>query len=222
MVYERSWNDDEIRDYIINHIKKSVENDAGVAIKAYWDDYMTTKEGKGYFAVPRMLFPEIDGLGSYITGKPKATGLNIKTYLTQIMGKLDKKYSIYASFIVFIFRNGLLHQHAPKQYKYMHREIGWGFVIGSPNNPIEVQRKFHLIFNGNTLMIDMNVFYYDLVLSIELAVEIIISEYKESFERSVKEQFKPLYKTSLLKNVRKYDKSRRYIYPVDFEFLKKI
>ena len=121
--------DEQIKDYLINHIKQSIINDVGGAFPGWSSQLQNKGVASGFFAVPRMLFPEIDGLGSYITGNPKSTGLNIKTYLAEVLSKVNPKYKVYASFIVFIYRHGLLHQHDPKRFKYKNKEIGWELLM---------------------------------------------------------------------------------------------
>ncbi|MGA2911450.1 MAG: hypothetical protein ABSE17_02305 [Candidatus Levyibacteriota bacterium] len=203
--------DAQIKSYL-DTIKNSIEGDVGKALPVY------SSIPCGFFAVPRLLFPEIDGLGSYLTGKPEATVENITTYLRLILSKLDARYSKYAVFITFVYRHGLLHQHAPKNFEYKKKDISWMFNINNPNNPIDVQREFHLRFEHNFLQIDMNVFYKDVVDSIDLAYEEIIKSYKEKFDRSVFIQASPLNKTNILKR-KQYAK---FIKNSDFTFFKKI
>lgn len=200
-----NWTNKNIEDYLLNHIKKSIENDAGLAIDAYMQDLFNKKngEGKGFFAVPRLLFPEIDGLGSYLTGKPKETVLNIKTYLTDILSQLDSRYADYAAYIALIYRHGLLHQHDPKKFKFKKVEIGWWLSVNSQNLPIDIQRKDHLCFFQNCLMLNMTVFYQDTLNSVDIALKEIISKHRIEFQKSYKEQHKFLTKTFFLKKYRK-------------------
>jgi hypothetical protein len=186
------WTDERIKSYLVDHIKRSIQNDAGIAINAYWKDWDKTKEGKGFFAIPRLLFPEIDGLGSYITGNSGSTTENITQYFKTIMSKIDKRYDAFAAFIAVIYRHGLLHQHSPKNCVLDGENYGWQFAINSPNNPIEVQRKFHLAFHRNVLLLDMNVFFKDVVDSVDLAVEEIISNHRQEFIKSINEQNEPI------------------------------
>ncbi len=209
--------DDEIKNYLLNDIKQSIINDCGTALEAYWEKFSKDKISVGFFAIPRLLFPEIDGLGSYITGKPMCTGLNIKTYLEKVMSQIDQRYLTFSSFIAFIYRNGLLHHHQPKRFRYKGKELGWWFSIVSPNNPIDVQRKYHLIINNDTLMFDMKVFYTDVINSIDLALNIILNNTKDKFQEAYKIQNKPLTKHSLLRNKKR--NGCRYIYPRDFKFV---
>ncbi|MDA2936574.1 hypothetical protein MYX06_05135, partial [Patescibacteria group bacterium AH-259-L05] len=173
---KQNYSDEQIKDYLVNHIKQSIENDVGIAIKGYMKSFFDNGPHAGFFAVPRMLFPEIDGLGSYITGKPLYTGLNIKIYLSEVMSKIDVRYKDYAGFIVLIYRNGLLHQHSPKKFKFKRKEISWQF--GVSNVPVDIQRRNHLTIQNNTLKIDMNIFYNDVINSVDILVKMILDGYR--------------------------------------------
>ncbi len=204
--------DIQIRNYLINHIKQSIINDVGGAMLGWSSQIHQNGMIAGFYAVPRMIFPEIDGLGSFITGNPHSTGLNIKTYLSEIMGAKNPKYKRVAAFMVFVYRHGLLHQHEPKWFSYRKKVIGLQFTIGNQNNPREVQASNHLIFKENVLNLDANNFYYDVVDSIDGFAEDIITKYRSSFEKSIKEQAKPLTKTELLRK-------NNYLSEQDFSFL---
>jgi len=209
------WTDDQIKDYLINHIQQSIKNDVGIAIDAYWKDWSNNKEqaGKGFFAIPRLLFPEIDGLGSYSTGKNKNnTFKNITFYFKNVMSKIDDRYAKFSSFITLIYRHGLLHQHTPKRIiNNQGVEFGWWFAINSPNNPLEVQRKYHLRIKDQTLMIDMNVFCQDVVKSVEIATKMILKKYRQEFQESINEQNRLIPLTEILK--------RNDIVKQDFSFM---
>lgn len=215
------WTNETIQNYLINHIKKSIQNDVGLAIDAYMKDFFDNKNGdtKGFFAIPRLLFPEIDGLGSYITGNPRSTVLNIKTYLTDIMSQIDMRYGEYAAYIALIYRHGLLHQHEPKRFKSKGKEVGWMLWLGSTNLPVDVQRKNnHLQFAGNHLMLDTTLFYKDTLDSVDIAADEILKKYKKQFIKSYKEQLKFLTKSFLLK---KYS-GKSVLNKNDFKFIKNI
>ncbi len=200
----------------LDDIKDMISNEVGVAIKAYWDKYEKDNKMMGYFSVLRMLFPEIDGLGSYLTGNPMTTGYNIKTYLQKIMSKIDDRYSKFAGFIALIHRNGLMHQHSPKQFMYKKRRIGWELNFHNGGNDQD-----HLYFRNDILIINLNLFFEDLVNSIDILKTLIKNEYCKTFMNSITIQREYLTKYSILKSQRKIkNKNRRYIYPKDLEFIK--
>lgn len=201
------YTNEDIRKHL-DLIKQSIKDDVGSVLSVY------SGKMSGFFAVPRLLFPEIDGLGSFITGKPGQTVENIITYLKLVLSQIDPRYAKYAVFITFVYRHGLLHQHTPKIFEYRKKDIGWMFNISHTNNPLEVQREFHLRFGSDFLQLDMNVFYQDTVDSIDKLYEIIIKSYRQQFSQAVNQQSAPLNKTSILKNKR----YNHFIKPSDFTF----
>lgn len=211
------FTDNQIKNYIINNIKQSIINDVGGALLGWSSQIHEKGQVAGFYAIPRMLFPEIDGLGSYMTGNPHSTGLNIKTYLSEVMGSKKPRYKEVAAFMVFVYRHGLLHQHEPKWFSYKKKVIGLQFTIGNQNNPREIQASSHLVFIKDVLILDANTFYYDVVDSIDDFANDVISKYRKTFEMSIDIQSKPLTKTELL-----YKRANRYISEKDFDFLKTI
>jgi len=117
------------------------------------------------------------------------------------MSKIDDKYSVYAKFISKIYRHGLLHQHEPKNCKYQGRDAAWSFVVSNPNNPIEIQHKYHLVENQITfdksiqnppfvLQTDMTLFYKDVVDSIDRMKQESKTTYRKTFDKARNEQLK--------------------------------
>lgn len=175
----KKLSDKDIKNYLLR-IKKSIHEDVGTAIDAYWDKFAKDNECYGSLSVPRMLFPEIDGLGSYLTGDPKVTSLNIKLYLQEIMSQIDKRYKDYAAFIVLIFRHGLLHQHSPKRFKFRNRKLGWEIHFSQMRI-----RENHLVIKDEMLNLEMTVFFDDILESIDLFIPLVLSNYRETFLKSV-------------------------------------
>lgn len=204
-----SYTDNQIRKHL-DDIKKSIEGDVGTVLPVY------AANMAGFFAIPRLLFPEIDGLGSFITGNPRATTENITIYLKLVMSKIDPRYAKYAAFITFVYRHGLLHQHTPKKFEYRKKDIGWMFNISHTNNPLDIQRKFHLHFVNNTLQLDMNVFYQDTFDSIDKLYEMLTKSYKEQFAKAISQQSTPLNKTNIL------NRNKKFIKASDFNFFKEL
>lgn len=193
--------DDGYIDDLFSNIKNSIINDVGLAINAYCSEHHHGNITSGFFAIPRLLLPEIDGMGAYITGNAGSTASNIENYLQKVMSKIDTRYSLYSKFISKIYRHGLLHQHEPKNCKYQGRDAGWSFMVSNPNNPIGVQRKYHLIENPIKfdksvldppfiLQSDMTLFYKDVVNSIEIMKKETKTTYRKTFYKARNEQLK--------------------------------
>lgn len=202
--------DDSYIDDLFGSIKTSVVNDVGVALRGYCNEHKEGRITSGFFAVPRMLFPEIDGMGAYITGDARNTSGNIEKYLCEVMSRIDDRYSRYAKFMSTVYRHGLLHQHEPKNCMIDGRTGGWSFVISNPNNPIDFQRTRHHMVevgvfdqtqiknNPFILQTDMTVFYEDVVASIDLFVIDVKGRYRSSFENARSEQLKVCYVNGLV------------------------
>lgn len=198
-------------DWLSHEVKKSIRDDVGSALKAFY------KSGSGFFAVPRMLFPEIDGLGALLRGNKTdyGTAENIVFYLREVMSKIDKRYAEYAVFITYIFRHGLLHQHSPKKFKYGKGNYGWEFSINSGNFIGEVARRHHLIWKNKILRIDMNLFYEDVVSSIEIVTSMLKND--EAIFRKIHSAYcwqqRSLTKRGIIR------KGKHFIDKKDFSFL---
>jgi hypothetical protein len=163
-----NWDVNHIEHYLINDIKESLKIEVGTAIQAYFTVNSTGKRGGGFYSIPRLIFPEIDNLGSFLTGKPGSTGENITKYLKEIVSKIDNKYEVFAGFLVVIFRHGLLHQHGQKYFIYNNKYVSSEIRIGSIYNPIDAMRVRHLTFENDRFLIDVNVFYNDILNSIDI------------------------------------------------------
>lgn len=208
-----TWDINHIENYLINDIKESFKIEIETAIQAYFIINSTGKRGGGFYSIPRLIFPEIDNLGSFLTGTPKSTGENITRYLKEIVSKTDIRYKTFAGFLTVIFRHGLLHQHSTKYFINEDKYISSQITIGSVNNPIEVMRKNHLVFKDNRFFIDVNVFYNDILNSIDILVsEIKDGKYLDTFNQSMKIQQSPSSKKELLKKC-------SYLTEQDFIFL---
>ncbi len=85
------------KENIIKHlgaIKESLQNDIAPVIDLYMRHFLRTNEGIGLFAIPRMLFPEIDNLGSYYAGEIGNTPKNAIGFIKAYSDKLLKRKTI--------------------------------------------------------------------------------------------------------------------------------
>jgi hypothetical protein len=90
--------------------------------------------------------------------------------------------------------------------------------MSNPNNPLEVQREYHLKFIGHNLQLDMNVFYDDILKSVDILEGMIKKDYKDSFIETVTKQLLPLNKTNILRNKR----YKEFVGEEDFDFFKEV
>jgi hypothetical protein len=68
-----------------------------------------------------------------------------------------------------------------------------------------------LVFDRNNLIIDMNLFFEDVVKSIDLFIPLVTNQYKSNFEKSIKSQYKKLTVSHCMK--------RKDVKRGDFPFL---
>lgn len=202
---------------IIKHleaIKKSLQNDVEPVIDLYMKHFFKTNEGIGFFAIPRMLFPEIDNLGSYYAGEINNTAKNATSFIKAYFSKVSLEYMNKGAFIYLVYRHGLMHQHSPKLISYKKKNIGWAIHLSS--NGV-VTTHTHLKLLGKTVQIDGRQLYKDLLSALDFYISDIKSEKKnliENFIKAHKEMGKPLNKTLVLKRYKNYIKQQ------DLQFLK--
>lgn len=206
------WDFEHIKYYLETDIKPSIQAEVGVAINGYTSHNSKGLRGCGFFSIPRLLFPEIDNLGSFITGTPNTTTLNIYNYLNLIMSQIDQNYSKFALFLILIFRNGLLHTHQSKHFiDNDGKWLAYEFHLGSLNLPVDILRREHLTIetiptnNQKKIIIDFGVFYQDVISSIDIFTNDIEKKYIHTFNLAMKKQQTPLTKESIMKEYKSFD-----------------
>lgn len=190
----------------LDEVKRSLENDVGSIINVY-----IKKGDSGFFAILRLIFPEIDHLGSLYKGVNNQNEIAsaaiefMKTYFARV----NPEYSNKAAFIYIIYRHGLIHSHSPKTMLYDKQlETGWR---------ISMDGKQHLYYDGYRLSIDGPTFYNDFLKAISFYREDISNE-KEGLARNFNIGFQymlaHLNKGEMLK--------RKYCSLDDFAFLNQL
>ena len=69
------------------------------------------------FAICREVFCYVDYLGALFTGSTNNVGDRFRQYLRRVMGKVDKGYADRSHEIYQMYRNGPVHEFAPKVLK---------------------------------------------------------------------------------------------------------
>jgi hypothetical protein len=200
---------EDIVEYL-EEIQQSIKNDAGTAIDFYMDHFLKTDEGIGLFTIPRIIFPEIDNLGSYYAGTIKNTSANAINFIKDYFSKINLEYLNKGAFIYQVYRHGLMHQHIPKFVSYKNKNLGW--AIGLSNRGT---KSSHLKLWGKSVKIDGKQFYEDLLIAIDLYKEDIKSGNRKlisNFIKAHKEMITPISKTALLK--------KSYFSKKDLSFIK--
>lgn len=197
----------------LEEIKKSIKNDVDPIIDLYLDHYFKTNEEIGLFAVPRLLFPEIDNMGSYFTGKTSGSDSpeNAIMFMKEYFTRVNSEYKTKSAFIYIIYRHGLMHQHVPKFMSYKKKNIGWAIGLSSKKTISQ-----HLKLLNRTVRIDGRQFYEDLLDAIDFYIDDIQRgsvRLINNFIKAHKEIMKPLSKTEYLRR-------KKYLSKNDFIFLK--
>jgi hypothetical protein len=193
--------------YVLRDIRQSVRKDIEPVLKAYFDESQwLDKDVPGFWTLPRLLFPEIDGLARLRYGRQTDSGS--ASDLVQFMRDYfpGEEYKKVSGFVYYIFRLGLLHSHFPKQVLIDGRSYGWAVSLGQ-------KKDTELKMVGNDLMLDSVKLYNDFLAAID--------KYMEEFSDPLKEK-------ELVDNFAKAFRSihdpasvdRNYIKDSDIDFLK--
>lgn len=194
----------------LKEIKQSIVNDVGSAINLYLKHYFEKNEGIGLFAVPRMIFPEVDNLGSYYSGITYNNAENAIKFIKEYFSRVNGEYKKKGAFIYLIYRHGLMHQHTPKLMSYKRKVVGWHISLRNH----EVISN-HLKLDGKAVIIDGVQLYKDILDAIDFYISDIERGNKKLFNNFIKAHkamMKPDAKTNYL--------GRNYITQRDFNFLK--
>lgn len=157
---------------VINDIKKSIVCDVGPLFDVYLDKNnldRCTGSVQALRVIPRLLFPEIDGLGQLRYGYYGADSKYPVQFMEEYFTRPEyKKISGY--------RHGLIHSHWPKIIIIDNKAIGWQMTI-SQRDPL--LQKGHLTCPDKKkthLNISAIEFYDDFLAAID--------KYMEDFENS--------------------------------------
>jgi hypothetical protein len=93
--------------------------------------------GAAPFAINREVFCYIDHLGHLYSGKvgERQVGARFQDYLKEVMCKIDPNYGQRATVIYQMYRNGPVHEFAPKVLKNNKGQLlEWFCYTGGRNN----------------------------------------------------------------------------------------
>jgi len=196
---------------LLDEIKVSLERDAGLIIETYLDYFDKTKIGAGFYAIPRLIFPEIDNLGSYLAGNIENTSLNAIRFMKTYFSKINPDYKLKSAFIYYVYRHGLMHQHVPKFVSYKNNNVGWKIRISKPNT-----NSSHLQLHGKTIIIDGRKFFEDTLNALNEYKKDIVNNNRNVLNNLViahRIMMQPEKKSNLLR--------KKYINQTDLNFFKK-
>ncbi|MFA6466620.1 MAG: hypothetical protein WCV71_02050 [Patescibacteria group bacterium] len=190
---------------LMNEIKQSLHDDILTALDIY------SKTGTGFFAIPRLIFPEIDNLGAYMAGTTKNSPKNAIAFIKKYYAIINPEYTKKGALIYFIYRHGLMHQHVPKFVSYRKKNIGWQISLTMENT-----KSTHLMLMDKTIILEGRQLYTDTIFAIDEYIKDLQSDKKVLNNLIIAHQMmmSPINKTALLKNY------KNYIKQADLNFLK--
>lgn len=179
-------------DRILSDIKTAIETDVFPVLQP------TMREG-GYFGATRTLLCYVDILGLLLEGwdgKMKdngdkenfGTARKGKAYIKKVLSEVDDLYELNGDLFHEMYRHGTVHIHSPKKLKsreYPKRTVEWLIYKGQreeweyyENKSIKFRHLqiYELSKNRYVLPISILVFYYDVLISIDLFREMIQAE----------------------------------------------
>ena len=169
------------KNYLMNHLMRSLKNEFIPAIKAYVEDSNRTRIVKGFFGLLRIVFPTITFLGTLYKSSDESK--NAISFMEDYMRGVNPKYKYISDLIYSVYRHGLMHTQMPKMSEINGKIVGWQITYND-----EEHLKISKSKNTIIIPISPNVFFQDLVRALE--------RYINDFDDSGKN-------TELLKNFKK-------------------
>lgn len=144
----KKWSD--ANDYLLN-LRKTIYDD----IQPLLDTV-----GGAPFAINREIMCYIDHLGHLYSGKVKV-GERLKSFLKEVMLKIDKNYSQSAEEIYQMYRCGTVHEFEPKILENNKGEIlSWFCYRGERTDIISINNKKFQVKHLQTLLSDKEKRYW--------------------------------------------------------------
>lgn len=193
----------------LNEIKHSVQKDVEPILKAYLNESMwIDKDAPGFWTLPRVLFPEIDGLARLRYGRinDRGSGKDLVSFMRDYFP--GDNYKKVSGFLYYIFRLGLLHSHFPKQVLIGGATYGWAISLGNT-------AEMDLRMVNNELRLDAVKFYKDFLKAIDkYMAEINDPKMEKTLVSNFFKAFSKMFDPSLV------HEKQAYIEDSDFNFLR--
>lgn len=178
---ERDMTYREIKEYLMENIAKSWENDIAPILNGRG----------GFFVLPREFFCYCDFFGSFYVGLDVNTARSgrqvrraAETYLSDILGEIDEGYRDHRTLLYEMYRHGPVHAYLPKTLENSTdgRVISWLPYRGTreqwqylEHKAVEVRHLLPISLDENVyrMPVSIDCLYWDLLESIKKYVEII-------------------------------------------------
>ncbi|MFH1352581.1 MAG: hypothetical protein ABIH68_03290 [bacterium] len=204
-------------------ITTSVKTDIEPMLKG-WSNrkYRYGKSPPQMYAIPRIIFPEIDGLGRLRYGEKSqyGTAKNAVKFMREYFGRTSKHKEIYTAisgFLYNVYRHGLMHSNYPKKMIIYGKDRGWAISFSDA----EKDESSHLQFLGEDktqFCIDCHEFYRDFLDALD--------KYKDDFDDTKKQaellnNFNIAYPLMISAEQGQYSiKRKNILQDSDFEYFK--
>lgn len=140
---------------ILGEILESVQRDVREILKLQNEAFKKSKQVSNIWTLPRILFPEIDGIARLRYGVTGVSGKEIAEAAVKFMKHYfrDKKeYEKLAGFQYVMYRHTLLHSHYPRTLWMNHGLVNWVVTGGRIGNVAPTRsNKKNIVLDGNYL-----------------------------------------------------------------------
>lgn len=204
---------------IITGIKNSITNEMKLIFDAYKNQNHSVENNSSLWIVPRLLFPEIDGLGRLRYGDVRSSGDS--RCPAQFMREYFPKpeYREISGFIYNVYRHGLIHSHWPKRMIIDNKIREWVIILSNDS-------QIHLEFSDKDKT-RLNISAKDFCEDFIKAIEKYINEFDDDnalqvykLTRKFSITYYKIHEPEKEEDVRKSKSKRKYILDADFNFFK--
>lgn len=203
---------------IITEIKSSVVRDITPIINCYKDkkNWIDLQQ-PGFWTIPRMIFPEIDGLARLRYGRINELGSGEDSVRFMEEYFCKPEYKKISGFLWHVFRLGLLHSHFPKPMSILGKNRGWGISFRLNKTETLMHLEFLDKKNKQSLILDAEEFYKDFL----QAVDNYIKDFNNlKKEKELTNNFSEVYICMVFPSSKKTWENKSYLQNLDFNFFK--
>lgn len=211
----RMLNKEEIKN-VLRGIKESIIYEMKPILNVY-KDHHSIEHPLGFWTIPRLLFPEIDGLGRLRYGSTNVRGDSrcpiqfMRNYFPRA------EYKEISGFIYNVYRHGLTHSHWPKKMIINNKVREWVMILS-------IGSQIHLEFSDKDktrLNISAKDFYEDFLKSIDKYIKDFdnnnaLQVYK--LTRKFSQTYFIMHDPEKEEDIKKNKSKRKYLLDSDFDF----
>lgn len=204
-------NKEDAKKYI-QEIIYSIERDVVAALNAFNKHNAINSTKIGFFAIPRMIFPEIDCLACLYLGNTEKTSQKAVKFMREYFGRVNILYKQVSGFFYKTYRHGLMHQHEPKNVTINGQNLFWQISMN--------HAKFHLKINkpSNHLILDGSEFLNDFLKAAKLYLDDFNKDVNGIFLKNFNDAFLSMNKPISEEIIKKHWKNVSI--EIDLKFLK--